>query len=240
MVGMLVHTLHRPVRLAVASLVFGLLTLPPAAAAAEELPSVDAQVPWTLELENARPRAPYTLYKRMPAGSPYAAYRLEATLDASPEAVARAARQNMVDLDADPMMKRTIVRNEGDVVVVHSYIPMSPLISDRDVVTRTERRFDPATQSYHVVWNSTNDEGPPPADGVIRLARSDGSWLFEPLPGGRTRVTYESHTEIAGSLPAWLINSMMNQQVVNGFEGLRARGERNGTRADTRAAARLE
>lgn len=222
---MLDPTLLRRNRLAAASLIL-LLLLPGGALAQESLPSVDAQIPWTMELENARPSAPYTVYKRMPPGSPYAAYRLEATLDAPPEAVAKAARENMLDLDSDPQMKRTIVRNDGDVVVVHSYIPMPPLISDRDVVTRAERRFDPATKSYHLVWRST-DEGPPPADGVIRLARSDGSWRFEPLPGGRTRVTYESHTEIAGSLPAWVVNTMMNQQVVNGFEGLRARVERN-------------
>jgi hypothetical protein len=67
------------------------------------------------------------------------------------------------------------------------------------------------------------DEGPPPKEGVIRVEKSDGAWHFEPLAGGRTRVTYESHTEIAGSIPAWLVNSLMNQTVVEGFEGLRSK-----------------
>jgi hypothetical protein len=32
---------------------------------------------------------------------------------------------------------------------------------------------------------------------------------------------YVSHTEIAGSIPAWVINSVMSDTMVQGIEGLR-------------------
>ena len=143
-------------------------------AADEALPPVDAHVPWTLELRNDDPATGYVVYKRIPPGSPYAAYRLEAELDAPPETVARAARAGMLDPDEHrSSMRKEIVRDDGDVVIVYSYIDMPPFITDRDIVTRSERRFDPETRTYRLEWHST-DEGPAPRDGVIRVRKSDG------------------------------------------------------------------
>ena len=195
------------------------------AGAEEALPSVDAQIPWTVELRHDDPVAGYVVYKRIPPGSSYAAYRLEGRLGAPPDAVARAAREGMVDPnERQASMSKEIIRNDDGVVVVYSYIDMPPFVTDRDIVTRAEHIFDPETQTHRLEWHST-DEGPSPRDGVIRVEVSDGSWLFEPLEGGHTRVTYESHTEIAGSIPAWLVNSLMNDTVVESFNGLKARVE---------------
>jgi hypothetical protein len=69
-------------------------------------------------------------------------------------------------------------------------------------------------------WKATN-EGPPPKDGVIRLNRSEGFWRFTPTPEGNTLAVYVSHTEIAGSIPAWVVNSVMSDTMVQGIEGLR-------------------
>lgn len=196
---------------------------------ADELPSVGAQAPWRVELRNDDPKAGYVLYKRRLPGSESATYRLEGVIDAPPHRVAQAARDGLLDPEeTQARMRKEIVRDDGDVVVVYSYIDL-PLVRDRDVLTRAERSFDPATQSYRLSWSAT-DEGPPPKAGVIRVGRSDGSWHFEPLPGGRTCVTYTSHTEIPGSIPGWLVNSIMDATLVEGFEGLRTRvaAERRG------------
>ena len=192
-------------------------------AAEERTAANDPQVPWTIESRNDDPVTGYVFYKRIPSGSKFAAYRLEAEIDAPPEAVARAARARLLDPDEhQARMRKEILSDDGDVAIVYSYIDMPPFITDRDIVTRAERLFDAETRSYRLEWHTT-DEGPPPRDGVIRVQKSDGSWVFEPLQGGRTRVIYESHTEIAGALPGWLVNSLMNDTVIGDFQGLRAR-----------------
>lgn len=193
------------------------------ASAEDSLPAVAAQIPWTLELRNDDPEVGYVVYKRIPPGSSYAAYRLEGEIAAAPEVVSRAARAGMLDPEeTQSAMTKEIISNEGDVVIVYSFIDMPPFITDRDIVTRSEHVFDPETRTHRLEWHST-DQGPSPREGVIRVEVSDGAWIFEPLANGRTGVTYESHTEIAGSIPAWIVNSIMNDTVVESFEGLRAR-----------------
>ncbi|NNL65297.1 MAG: hypothetical protein HKP30_03540 [Myxococcales bacterium] len=202
------------------------LALPSSGAGSDdvELPNVAAQVPWQLEHRDDDPERGYVLYKRMPPGSDFAAYRLEAVIDAPPERVARAARENLLDPEqTQSNVRKQILRNDGDVVIVYSYIDL-PLVSDRDALTRAERSFDHRTQSYRLSWRNT-DEGPPPPEGVVRVGKSEGSWLFEPAPDGRTKVTYESHSESPGVIPAWVVNSVMNGTVVDGFDKLRARAQ---------------
>jgi len=191
-------------------------------AAADTAPDVSATPEWRLHDQSDDPAAGYVVYKRKPPGSDYHAYRLEAVLDAPPAVVAAAARANIADpAAAQSNMKKTVLHDDGEVVVVYTYIDL-PLVSDRDVTTRARRSFDPQTGTYRVEWRAT-DEGPTPRKGVVRLEQSSGFWAFAPLEGGRTRATYESHTEIAGSIPIWLVNSIMTDTVVDGIMRLRAR-----------------
>ena len=198
-----------------------LLVGPPGGSAAEGVPGIAAQPEWRLHDRNDDPEDGYVVYKRKPQGSDYDAYRLEAVIDAPPAVVVTALIANIADpAAAQPNMEKTIVRDDGDVVVVYSYIDL-PLVSDRDVTTRAQRSFDPQTGTYRIEWKAT-DEGPAPKPGVVRLEQSTGSWTFAPLEGGRTRAVYESHTEIAGSIPIWLVNSLVTGTVVDGIVSLRA------------------
>lgn len=207
-------------------LVAGLLLLVLAAGAvgAESLPPVAARSPWSVERRSEEPGAGWVIYKRSLPGSDFEAFRLEAEIDAPPERVAEALRANIRDPEVSQRhTKKTVLRDEGDVVLVYSYIEM-PLVSDRDVVTRSERATSPEDEIQRFEWHAT-DEGPAPRDGVVRLEKSSGSWEFRPLPGNRTFAVYESHTEIGGSIPAWLVNRLMLDTVVDGLDSLRARLE---------------
>jgi hypothetical protein len=115
--------------------------------------------------------------------------------------------------------EKSILRDDDELILVYSYISL-PLVSDRDVTTESERSHDPETGSYRLAWRAS-DKGPPPKRGVVRLPRSDGSWTFAPLQGDRTFAVYESHAEIGGAMPAWLVNSMMTDTMVQGIVGLR-------------------
>jgi len=196
-------------------------------AAADDTPPVSARPEWKIYDQNLDPGANYVVYKRKPTGSDYYAYRLEAVIDAPPAVVAAAGRANIADpTAAQENMKKTLLHDDGEVLLVYTYIDL-PMVSDRDVTTRAQRSFDPQTGTYRVEWRAT-DEGPPPKKGVVRLQESSGFWTFAPLEGGRTRATYESHTEIAGSIPVWIVNSLMTDTVVDGIVRLRARIDGDG------------
>jgi len=201
-----------------------LLVLAPAVQA-EVAPNAADVADWQLHDRNDDPGSGYVVYRRKPPGSDYYAYRLEAVIDAPPAAVAAAGRADIADpTTAADNMERTILSDDGEVIVVYTYIDL-PLVSDRDVTTRAQRSFDPETGTYRVEWQAT-DAGPPPRKGVVRLQESSGHWIFSPLEGGRTRAVYESHSEAAGFIPAWLVNSFMTDMAVDGIVNLRARLQR--------------
>jgi hypothetical protein len=198
------------------------LLLPTGAAAA-----VTCETEWQLLDRVDPPESGHLLYKCRPAGSDFDAYRLEAVMDAPPAAVAAAARAQMADPTSAPdRAEKTVLRDEGDEVVVHTYARL-PLVSDRDVITRARQSFDAEQGTHRLEWHATDKEGPPPKEGVVRVHSSSGSWMFTPLDGGRTRAIYESHNDLAGSVPAWLINSLMTDAVVDNLARLRARVERD-------------
>lgn len=195
-------------------------------------PSDDSE--WRLHDRDDDPETGYVVYTRRPRGSSYDAYRLEAAIDAPPALVAAAARAEMADPHSGQSnVEKTIVRDVGDELVVYSYADL-PLVSDRDVTTRIHRSFDPQSGTYRLEWQATDEEGPPPKPGVIRIEHSSGSWTFSPLEGGRTRAVYENHNDLAGSIPGWLINSLMTDSVVDNIVKLRARvrGDVAGREAD--------
>lgn len=189
---------------------------------ADELPQVAAQVPWELHERNEDAGTEYVVYTRKPPGSDFSAYRIEAVLDSPIDEVAKAARRNLADPEFRPKNTiKTVLQNDDEAMLVHSHIKINaPFISDRDVISRIERSYDPTTRTHLLRWSATN-EGPPPKDGVIRLDRSDGYWRFAPASKGKTLAVYMSHTEIAGSIPAWVVNSIMSDTMVQGIEGLR-------------------
>jgi hypothetical protein len=210
-----------------AGLALACAALGPPPAVADDLPEVGARPPqWSLHDRRDEAAGGYAVYRQELAGSEIPAYRLEAVLDAPPAAVAAAAARTAADPEArDANMDKTVLRDDGDTIVVYSYIHM-PLVADRDVITRAELSRDPATGVHRMSWQ-VSDEGPPPKPGVVRLTRSSGAWEFWPLPDGRTRVVYENHTDIGGSIPAWIVEPMMDDTVVQNFVRLRERVARD-------------
>ncbi len=207
-----------------ASLMACLVTASPiGVVGAETLPDASAPPRWTLAERIDGPGG-YVLSRRDLADSDFPVFRLEATIDAPSSTVAAAVRKNVIDPTVSPKhTKKTVLRDDEDVIVIYSYIEL-PLVADRDVTTRTEASFDPETGSYRFTWRAT-DDGPAPKEGVVRLQNSSGSWVFTPLAEGGTSAVTESHTEIEGSIPAWLVTSIISDAVIDGLEKLRARVE---------------
>ena len=162
------------------------------------------------------------MHRRKTAGSDVSTFRLEAIIDSTPERVAVAAAQNIVDPEYGPAnTDKTILRNDADAIVVYSYIHINaPFVSDRDIVSKVERTYDPDSRTHRLEWKAI-DEGPPKREGVVRLNRSEGSWTFSPEASGTTRAVYTSSTAIDGYIPGWLVDSQMSKTMLDGIEGLR-------------------
>jgi hypothetical protein len=75
---------------------------------------------------------------------------------------------------------------------------------------------------YFIRWEAANDRGPAEKSGVVRVKVTEGSWLLEPIAGGReTRATYCVYTDSGGSLPTSLLNAAGKTAVPKVFESIR-------------------
>lgn len=55
----------------------------------------------------------------------------------------------------------------------------------------------------------------------IRIQEAHGSYLFEPVSESQTRVTWQQYVDPAGSLPSWLVNSMLTDLPFNSLVAFR-------------------
>ena len=202
-------TLLRALFLSVCLLALGsLVHVNPSSASSEDLASAS----W--EMEDRDERAGWTLYTQPVAGSEYPRYRLVSTSRQPLERVIEALQlKSRDDRYLGKFQARTVLETGDDYAVNHVQID-APMIADRDTVLRLNWRLDSETGIYHVEWAPPAQALPPVADGTVRIA-SRGSWQATPRPDGGTDLIYLSHSELGDSVPAWLINRLMNDQIVN-------------------------
>lgn len=81
-------------------------------------------------------------------------------------------------------------------------------VKDRDSVIKSTMSQDPETlvSRYDmVIKNDVMDK----QKGRIRITEMHGSWVFTPVDKNTTEITYQAHADPAGSLPNWLVNSLV-------------------------------
>ena len=186
-----------------------LLALTAVTAAAAE----DAENAGAWKVVESDDDAGWTLSTRPEPGSDFLRYRMESRSTAPIERVIEALRlKSQDDRYLPESQTRTVLERGEDYSLAHVHID-APFIADRDAVLRLRWRTDPATGIHYVEWGQPEGKLPPVDDGAVRII-STGSWQATPLSSGGTRLVYESHSEL-GSVPAWLINRMMNDQIIN-------------------------
>jgi hypothetical protein len=107
--------------------------------------------------------------------------------------------------------------------VIYNRYDLSWPISDRDYVMRRVVQVDAASRSVTTTYNSVEHAQKPPADCCVRALAHRTYWRFTALPGGRTRVEVEVHTDPKGMLPAWLVNMIQRDWPSNSIQGLARR-----------------
>lgn len=61
----------------------------------------------------------------------------------------------------------------------------------------------------------------PRVDGCVRVEKMKGTWVFESIGNGQSKVTQQVHAEPGGNIPAWLANSAVVDNPYNTLLGLK-------------------
>ena len=155
-------------------------------------------------------------------GSAYRAYRIETTMDVDVQTAAEAAMRILITPSLAPENQaRQLVRQIEDSYVVYTVIEV-PFVADRDVTVRVTQTRDDTTGALGLDWHASPGAGPPPVPGVVRITKSDGFWRFTPMVSGMTQVVYQNHTDVGGSIPGWLVRSMLRDEAIDQVRILRA------------------
>lgn len=113
---------------------------------------------------------------------------------------------------------RVVSRADG-ALLVHQRLAL-PVVDDRDFVLRV--RWAAEGADIVVTYRAVTDEGPPPADGVVRVRLHSGSWQLRPIQEGRaTFARYQTRIDLSGWMPKWLARSRAGADVPGLFRALR-------------------
>ena len=80
------------------------------------------------------------------------------------------------------------------------------LISDRDIIFKTDVEFEPANERIVASFFKADDSLAASPSGVVRAADMRGAWILEPTKNGKTRITYEAVVDPSGMVPHWIVN----------------------------------
>lgn len=85
--------------------------------------------------------------------------------------------------------------------------------SDRDYTLKVSWEVEerPEGKRYRRQWSVDNGKGPEPKQDVVRIEKSDGTWILEPLAGKKTEFTQQSYIELGGSLWTVLANTAVKE-----------------------------
>ena len=95
----------------------------------------------------------------------------------------------------------------------------------RDYTLLVVNEVDTEKGRYYRYWTQRNQYGPKPIKGIVRLVVCDGSWSLTAREDGRTQATYWLYTDPAGSIPAWLANTVNTSGLYDILWAIEARAQ---------------
>jgi hypothetical protein len=170
---------------------------------------------WRLASEREDDGFAWLLYEEEEATPGRPAFRVETDLDVAPAKAAAVLMDSLADETPTAMGEhRRLLERSAHAALVHTFIDLPFMFSDRELAIRIEHSLEPGTGVHSVRWRDANEVLPPPEDGVLRLG-SDGYWEFHPTASGGTHAIYVSRAEVGGSLPKAFGDRMMRGQAVD-------------------------
>ena len=176
------------------------------------------------EYEKAGETDGVTIEQRAMPASKFVELRFTTLTDKTPRSLCDAAFGDGKFDPKEPDLKaRTIVQESADERVTYDQIT-PPVVSNRDYVVRARRIVEGA--SCRMTFEAANELGPRTPDGWVRVSKLRGYWLFEPVEGGKTRLTFVVFTDPGGSIPAFLVEGNRKKLGVNWVKMIESRGSK--------------
>lgn len=94
-------------------------------------------------------------------------------------------------------------------------------VKNRDMVIHTRISHDTDKQRVTISLNAVT--GMMQETKSVRVTQSQGTYLIESLADGRHRISWQQHTDPAGSMPKWLVNTLLTELPFNTLNALRER-----------------
>jgi uncharacterized membrane protein len=114
-----------------------------------------------------------------------------------------------------------VLKQDGASKLLHVVIH-PPWISRRDycVIVSWPQLADGRRGSQ---WRQVDDGCPPPARGVVRHTRTEGTWMLRALDERHTLVEYDAIVDPGGSVPAWIVDRASAHAMRGMFHSLAVR-----------------
>ena len=157
----------------------------------------------------AAQRENVTVYARDRQDSGLQELRAEGVIEAPPEKVWKILRDYERYANRMPYVQeaRTVGEERGGKISYVYTILALPMVHRRDYVLRLvdESEWNAGQGFLKISWSVDNARAPEKPPDVVRMTLNVGSWLLEPVAGGRsTRVVYSLHCDPGGGLPKWI------------------------------------
>lgn len=116
---------------------------------------------------------------------------------------------HLTDLFPDTKAAIKISQSEND---QYHYLEMAAPwpVTDRDGAFHLSYNYNPSEETLIVKADMT-PEMYPEQKGYIRLTKGGGTWTFKKVDDTHTSLDYYFHGEPGGSIPAWLANSVVEE-----------------------------
>ena len=93
-------------------------------------------------------------------------------------------------------------------------------VKDRDSLCHFKIFQDPADKSINIEY--TDLPGILPEEpGIIRVKKLYGLFRFTPVNGDRVLITYETHSDPGGKIPAWMANATTTERPYKIFKNMK-------------------
>ena len=173
---------------------------------------------WKLERETEELK----VYLRDAADSDIKEIKIETTLDASLDAVVSVLKDVPVYSD---WVYKCLEANRLEASTNTSSLYYCKLdfpwpMSDRDFIAKSQLRQDPNSRTVYIdVKGLPNYK--PAKDNIVRITNLSIHYELVPLSAKSVQMTYRLHSDPGGSIPAWLVNMVVDNGPTNTVKGMR-------------------